>query len=475
VVAVLTGCGSQLDPDQVAAANGGSTRQPPATGPAGAVASSSVSEVHVPSEGIATQGGVPGGGASSRGGDAAGHSGPSGHQGPTDGAGSATGGHTDQVGCDGFRDGPGVTDSEITIGNASDISGPLPGVFQSARDAVQAYVDYFNSTSDICGRKLRLVTYDDRTDAAADQQVYAEACDQVFAMVGSMSAFDSGGAAEAEGCGLPDLRAMSVTNERRACTTCYAASAGSAGQVANAVPAFVEKNYGAAAQHAGMVYLDAQSGAQDAEDNVDVLTARGMHFDVVEGIDVAEFNYEPYVQQLEDKGVQVVVFIGAYEQSIRLREAMAQLGYEPALYLRDASDYTPDFVSSGGDAVDGTVVYLGFQPFDEAPPGSEMGRYISWLHQVDPSAEPDFYGVYAWSAARLFVEKAAALGGRLSRASLLDAVAATRHWTADGLHAPEEVGTRDIGSACLRFLELSDSSWHPVGGSRYSCLGGSGG
>ena len=114
------------------------------------------------------------------------------------GDGSATGGGKG-ASCDGFKNGPGITDTEITIGNSSDISGPVPGLFESAQDATKAYVAYFNSTSDICGRKLKLVTYDSRTDAAADQQAYTRACDEVFAMVGSMSAFDSGGAGDRAG------------------------------------------------------------------------------------------------------------------------------------------------------------------------------------------------------------------------------------------------------------------------------------
>ena len=487
LVTALAACGSQLDPDEVATANGGASAQPSGAVLPGVVPAPRGSRVRLRAASADTSAaaGALGGASTVTGGSTtAGGSGsgagahPGDHEAGAHHSGdgpSATGGDDSRVSCDGFQNGPGITDDEITIGNAADISGPLPGVFQSAQDAVQAYVAYFNATSDICGRKLRLVTYDDRTDAGADQQNYLRACNQVFAMVGSMSAFDSGGAQAAQDCGLPDVRAMAVTNERRACTTCYAASAGSTGQVSYALPAFVLQNYGDAGQHAGMVYLDAQSGEQDAEDNVNALTARGMHFDVVEGIDVAEFNYAPYVQQLKDKGVQVVVFVGAYEQSVRLRQAMQQVGYEPKLYLRDASDYSHDFVVSGGDAVDGTVVYLSFVPFEDAPPDSEMGRYLSWLHQVDPSAQPDFYGVYAWSAARLFVERAAALGGQLTRSTLLDAVGATRHWTAHGLHAPEEVGSKDIGSACLRFIELSGASWQPVGGTSYSCLGGGSG
>ena len=48
-------------------------------------------------------------------------------------------------------------------------------------------------------------------------------------MVGSMSAFDSGGAAAAESCGLPDLRSAAVTRDRDACATCFGAQSVNAG------------------------------------------------------------------------------------------------------------------------------------------------------------------------------------------------------------------------------------------------------
>ena len=203
----LAACGSQLDPDEVADANGGTggtrpgrrgrarhgdrTAAPPPATPrgdttvrrryddrwrttttgGGTTTTGSGAPAAAPAMAAATAAATTGGGDNAAdGGDAA----------P-----AATASRT----------APGITDSEITIGNASDISGPVPGLFESSQDAVKAYVAYFNSTSDICGRKLKLVTYDSRTDAGADQQNYAKGCDEVFAMVGSMSAFDSGGAA----------------------------------------------------------------------------------------------------------------------------------------------------------------------------------------------------------------------------------------------------------------------------------------
>ncbi|MCW2785771.1 MAG: hypothetical protein JWP74_2288, partial [Marmoricola sp.] len=138
--------------------------------------------------------------------------------------------------CAGFKNGPGMTNTTINIGNSSDLSGPVPGLFTAAQQATQAYVQYFNSTSSICGRKLVLNDMDSRTDAGADQASYQKMCDSDFASVGSMSAFDSGGAATAQGCGLPDIRSAAVTATRNACSTCFGAQATGPHEFSNEVP-----------------------------------------------------------------------------------------------------------------------------------------------------------------------------------------------------------------------------------------------
>ena len=96
--------------------------------------------------------------------------------------------------CAGLKNGTGITDTKITIANASDMSGLVPGLFKDAQQAVQAYVAYFNAGQDICGRKLEYLPLDSRLDAGGDQQAAQQACEKAFAMVGSMAAFDSGGA-----------------------------------------------------------------------------------------------------------------------------------------------------------------------------------------------------------------------------------------------------------------------------------------
>ena len=258
-----------------------------------------------------------------------------------------------------------------------------------------------------------------------------------------MSAFDSGGAGTAQGCGLPDIRAAAVTNERSACTTCFGAQSTNTGEHQNIVADYILKNYGSAGQHAAFFYINAGAAAQNAPVQASAMTKRGMHFDIVQGIDIAEFNYAPYVQQLKDKSIEVVFWTGAYQQSVRLRQAMAAAGlHAEALHARPHG-LQPRTTSSPAAPRSTARSSSRTSRRSRRPARTRRPRSTSsWLQQVRPGADPTFFGVFAWSAARLFVEKAIALGGGLNRAALIGALKATEKWTANGIHAPQNVGTQ---------------------------------
>ncbi len=436
--------GSQLDPEYVRSVNGQS-------GGAGGVAGGDISG----------NGDIPAGtdpGAIDAGTAAGGGSG--------GGSGSVPG--VKAASCDGFKNQKGITDKTIQLGNASDISGPVPGLFTAAQQGTKAYLAYFNATSSICGRKLALTTLDSRTDAGADQQAYAKLCESVFAAVGSMSAFDSGGAATAQGCGLPDIRTAAVTATRNACSTCFGAQATGAREFSNAIPDFFVTHYKAASQNAAFLYLNAGASAENAATQQNVETQRGMKFVYSAGIDVAEFNYGPYVQQMKSKGVRWVQFIGGYQQGVRLAQAMQSASFKPDVMFFDPTVYDAGFIKSGGSAVEGAITFTNFTPFEESQ--AELNLYKKWLQQVAPGAAPTFFGLFAWSSAKLFVEESIKLGGNLTQAALVAKVKGIRNWTAGGAHSPMDVGGKHSPS-CVRFLQLRSGKWVPLKGTSYVCRG----
>jgi len=370
---VLAACGSTLDPETVRMANGG------AAGGSSGAEGGVEGELSGGELGPGTAGGDAGSAAGGSGGSAGGAGGAS-AGGSSGGGGAASGGSgrssatggTKAGSCDGFKGQTGVTGDKIVIANAADISGPVPGLFESAQQAVKAYVAYFNATSDICGRKLELLELDSRTDAGADQQAYARACESAFAAVGSMSAFDSGGAATAAKCGLPDLRSANVSNERQSCASCFGVQSANPGTFQNAVPDHIIKNYPKAAKNAAYVWINAGVGPLNAQNQARAMERRGMRFVYKQGIDVSEFNYRPYVQAMQDKGVEYVQFLGAYQQAERLAKAMQEQGFKPLNFVLDPTGYDPRYVQSGGAAVEGTRIFINIAMFEEARYNPEM-------------------------------------------------------------------------------------------------------
>ena len=471
---VLTACGSQLSPQDVRAANVGSgTFSAGQAGPAGGNADDVDAGASDDVEGGADASGLSDGGQSGAPDGVNGAAPSAGGSGST--AALGTGEHsasgTARAGsCAGLKNQTGITDKEIVLANASDISGPVPGLFEAAQQGAKAYVAYFNATSDICGRKLRLLALDTRSDSGGDQQAYAKGCEEAFAAVGSTSAFDSGGAATAETCGLPDIRAISITPERGACSTCFGTQSVNPSLVPNAVLDYFHRTHRAATQKAAFLHLNAGGSPTLSKSRAEAARKRGFHVVYESGIDVSEFNYAPYVQTMKERDVRFVDFLGAYPQAVRLAEAMQQQGFEPEVFELHQPMYDSRYIESGGEAVEGSRVFINTAMFEDARSNREMQLYEQWLQQVKPGAKPTPFGVYAWSATRLFVERSLALGGRLSRRELVSSLRQVHKWTGNGIHAPQDPGGKRTGE-CQSVVKVQDGAWVKETPGQFLCSG----
>lgn len=475
----LAACGSQLNASEVASVSGSAQ----GVGQGGDVLlPGDTAGAEGPGDAgfVATDGGIDTAvGGSDGGGDAPGTSTPadggtgtSEGGGSTDGSSSPTtedaGGAGPAASCDGFdNDQPGVTSSTITLANVSDISGPVPGIFESARQGAKAYAAYFNASQKLCGRSIQILELDSRADAGADQQAYARSCAETFAAVGSMSAFDSGGAATAQKCGLPDVRSTTVNPERADCTTCFAAQSVRPGLVPRAMPDYFTGINQNATQHVALLYINAAAAVPNAAAFKEGWEAAGWKVDYFQGIDVAEFNFAPYVQQMKDKGIKLVYYVGPFQNTIKIQQAMRQQGFEPDIYLQDSTIYDQKYVEQAGDLAEGVYVYANIAMFDDSS-NKEMQLYRAWLDQVSPGADPNFFGLYAWSAARLFLETAVDLGGDLTRASMIQALSKIKDWTANGLHAQQDIGGKTTAK-CQKIIRFTDGSWKQVSKGDYLC------
>ncbi|HWE70149.1 MAG TPA: ABC transporter substrate-binding protein, partial [Acidimicrobiales bacterium] len=160
VTLVSTACGARLTAAQLTAANASNNSSSGSGGSGNGSGSKSGPGTTTTVAGTAGSAGSAGSaatGGSATGGAAATGGAPSGTV-------AAASGPTCPNGAPGS--GPGVTPSTITIGNVSTVTGPVPGLFTSARLGTQAFVAYQNSIGGVCGRKLTLDSGDDNMEQA---------------------------------------------------------------------------------------------------------------------------------------------------------------------------------------------------------------------------------------------------------------------------------------------------------------------
>jgi hypothetical protein len=457
-------CGARLTPAQRTAAlsqNGGST----GSGTTGA-GTTGAGTTGAGTTGSGTSGTTGGSGTTGTGttgaGSTTGTSG-SGTSGSTGTGGSTTGASGDftkaPAGGNGGKTDVGITATSITIANISDVSGAVPGLFEDARFATQAYVKYFNARyGALYGRKIILKTYDSQLDAGAARAKTIEACDVAFAGVGSVSAFDQGAAEPTRSCGIPDLRGLSTTDQMKAVPSAYPInSAGTGGKRSMAVFGWVKDKFPKEVrENAAYIYIDGdvtrQLEQQDAEGSAAML---GFKWKVETAIGITETNYASVVRDLKDKSIRYVTFVGAYQQAARLAKEFVTQGFKPDVFQPTVTAYTPNFIKQTGSAAEGVYVAVAPSLNEEISNNPELQLYAQWLNQVKPGATPTAIGQYSWGAAALFFQKMIELGPKPTRKGLLALMPKIRSYDGNGLFPANDVGGREL-TDCTSVVQIKN-------------------
>ena len=363
----------------------------------------------------------------------------------------------------------GVTATSINIANVSDVTGAVPGLFEDARFAVQAYAKYFNSRypGGIYGRHLTVEALDSQLDSGAARSASIQACNDSFAGVGSISAFDQGAAPAIAACrskgGLfPDLRGLATTDQMKQVPNAFPMqAAGTGDQRSFGQYAWVAAKFPQVIKKAVFVYSDGEVTRQNAQQDMEA-TANIYGFHWVDEIPVAttETNYAPAAQQIKSDGAEYVTFVGAYQQAANLARAMDQFQFHPTVYMPTVTAYTPNFLAQAGPTVEGGNVFLAMPTslVEERASNPELALYGQWLQQVKPGALPTSLGQFSWGAAALFVKLAIAAGPQLTRGKVIDLVRLEHAWSPNGMYPQNDVGGRRM-TDCVVVVNIRNNKF----------------
>lgn len=388
---------------------------------------------------------------------------------------TGTGGATDK----------GVTANQITLATASDISGVQPGLFKSTWEAMEALAAYANSQGGVCGRGIKNLLLDSQATSTANRAAVQQACDQAFALVGSMSAFDDGGASAGQSCGIPDVSAITVNQARSDATNVFPAYPVGPHHFASGWGTYIKNTYPQAVQTACFITLNVAVSVQNGNQRINALTKLGYHFVWTGQTGVVQASYTPFVQQMKDHNCHFIDMLSDYQSTVRLQQAMQQQNWYPQVRVWDSAAYSPAYLTQGQSAVNTVTgaacsvdpqpcpafVFINTALFEEAASNPELQLYESWLQRVAPGHQPDYFGEYAWSAGRLFLKAAAAVGAHLTRTALLAQLKTIHAWNDFGMHATHDIGNK-LEANCYLYIEtVNDKFVRRTPASGWTCAG----
>jgi ABC-type branched-subunit amino acid transport system substrate-binding protein len=363
----------------------------------------------------------------------------------------------------------GVTDDAITIGVGDDRGfASAPGLNKEATDALLAVIDACNELGGINGRQVEPIVYDAAIGNIATKM--AEACQQVFMLVGQGWALDDQGEQTRVGCGLASIPGFTVSAVAAHGPRVVQPVPNPADQY-NAAPAYqLAELFPDETKKAAVMFGNFAATQETKEKFVIAGEQAGWTFVSEQEFSIGgEADWTPFVLELQRTGAEVVVYIGSCENYQPFRRTAANNGFE-AIYVAQPNFYSGTCKTLDADgSLDGTYVPLAYVPTEEAAESAATQAFTDIAEAA--GVEPSLLGMQSTTAFLLWATAAQACGADLTPDCVLQEAGAIDGWTAGGLHAPQNPGALEAGD-CSLLLVLEGGTYtraHPDAVGEFDC------
>ena len=343
---------------------------------------------------------------------------------------------------------PGVSDTEIKLGNVSTISGPIPNFGLTGVNGAKAYLNYINQTQGgVCGRKLSLVTADDRLDAGQSRAATEQLSKEVLGFTGGTTVVDNGAAAAINGTNIP-VAELAIGDAAIASPNFFSPNPiDPSGNTNGTTPLWNYFKRTRGITKVAVVY-PAQSDARTrALAFIPDIQAAGLQVDGPYEVAIAETNYTGVATKMKNDGADAFITALEINGMSRLAQAVQQIGYAPKVAFYGAQAYGQDFINFAGSAAEGATLAIAYSIFEDAPNNPGVAAFIDWYHRTNPGSNPDFFSVMGWASADMMVQAITAAGPAPTRDAVLAALGTFHQFDAHGVIAPcDPAGKHPAGS-----------------------------
>ena len=347
-----------------------------------------------------------------------------------------------------------------------------PGLTIEMLDAAQAFAGWCNAQGGIRGLQLEIVDLDGKLFSAPPAM--EQACSEVFSMVGGGWVFDDQVFPRFHECGMISFSGYTVS----------ATAAMADGKIQpipnppNEKPAqwlnWAKATYPEAIKNTAILYGDFLTTKSVADELSATMKAVGGFGEplMIPYNAAGEANWTPFAQQLKEKNISYMSYVGSEAYLVLLYKAMREIGYVPEVVLNDANFYSSIMVAPGNaESDEGLLVRTMYAPFEEAAEFPAMTSYLDMMETYNPDGKIAGLGLQATSAFLMFATAANACldsnNNVLERECVLAAGKTITSWTGGGLHS-ETNPAENRPPKCGAILGVKGGKWtriYPVLGS----------
>ena len=366
----------------------------------------------------------------------------------------------------------GVTDSEIRIGNLMPYSGSLE-VFGAIGKAEAAYFDLLNERGGINGRKVRFISYDDKSDPASALALTRNLVeeDKVLLVFGSF--------------GTPgNFAVRKYLNESRipqlfvASGDDYLSDPSSFPWTMGWQPSFREEgriyaNYIQAYYPGKRIVVLWQNDhfgkeiVKGLEDGLGPI-ARMIRVDIA--YDLRDEHLDTHVSILKRSGAEILVFAGVPSNAAKVIGLAADLNWRPVFIMNQmASSIASGLKPAGPEKAVGVITAAYLKDADDPAWKDEKGSagWQSFLDKYRQSGGLDeSAAIFGYAAAETLAQVLRQCGNDLSRENVMKEAAALADFQGSVLLPGIRINTgpanfRPIKH--LRLVQFDGSTWQPIG------------
>lgn len=357
----------------------------------------------------------------------------------------------------------GVTKTEIVIGTAQDLSGPIVQLSKPAVNGMRMRIDEINEAGGIHGRKLRLVVedhgYDPKKAVLAAQKMIQK--DRIFAMIGSI--------------GTPtNVAAMPVLFDKGVPHLFPLTGAREMSEPLHKLKFSYSATY-FDQMRSGLKYLIKQKGAKRVctiyqDDDYGLEVMRGGEAGLKElGMQYAErttykrgaTEFSSQVARLKDANCEIVVMGTIIRETIGTIGTARKLGFNPE-FIGTTASYFDIIHKLGGPAMNGfysaaTINY----PYADDP--SKNVRDWFQRYKDKYKEDPTILSAYGYQIAGYFAGAAEKAGPNLTVDALVNAI--ETHPVSRDMFGTDEMRyskTKHLGSNRAKLCQIQEARWRCI-------------